>query len=210
MKGKQLFGDLVPNISSDQLDLLERYVDLLLEVNQQVNVISRKNTDRVWEEHLLHSLSIAMVTRFKPGTKVLDVGTGGGLPGIPLAILNPEAEFLLIDSIGKKVRVVREMARNLGLSNVRVEHVRAEDVNDRFDFVVSRAVTALPKFVEWIKGKINRSSQHDLKNGLIYIKGGDFEDELKEVGRPYRLWEISDWFDDPFFETKKVVWIDVA
>jgi 16S rRNA (guanine527-N7)-methyltransferase len=210
MKGKQLIASHFPDLTDHQLDQLENYVALLLETNQRVNLISRKNEARVWEEHILHSLSIAKVVQFESGTRVLDFGTGGGLPGIPLAIVFPEANFTLIDSIGKKTNAVEEMRKALHLDHVTVKHGRVETLNQRFDFAVSRAVTALPTIAQWLRGKLTKGDSHGFSNGLIYIKGGDFGDELTEIGRPSKIWNMQDWFEDPFFETKKVVWIDLA
>lgn len=210
MSDKSIISRHFPAVSSEKLDLFDRFVKALRSHNQHVNLISRKNEERIWEEHILHSLGIAKVIDFRPGTKVLDYGTGGGLPGIPLAILFPEADFLLVDSIGKKVRVVSEIVAELGLKNVRTRHCRVEDLQERFDFAVSRAVTALPRMEEWLRGKINQKSVHPFQNGLIYIKGGDFEEEIEALMKPYQVWEMSAWFDDPFFETKKVAWIDLT
>lgn len=184
-----------------QLDELYRFW------NGQINVVSRQDLENLYERHVLHSLGIAKVIQFKPYTVVLDVGTGGGFPGIPLAILFPEAEFHLVDSIGKKIKVVQEVASALGLSNLRAEQARAEQVTDRYDFVVSRAVTRLAPFVGWVRGKFNRHFNHDLRNGILYLKGGDLADELAELKRPYRLFNLQDYFEEPFFETKKVVYV---
>jgi 16S rRNA (guanine527-N7)-methyltransferase len=178
---------------------------LYLEWNQRINVISRKDMDNFSVHHVLHSLGIARAIEFQAGTRVLDVGTGGGFPGIPLAILFPETEFLLVDSIGKKIKVVNEVAAALGLKNVQTRHARAEEINGRFDFVVSRAVTALPTFVGWVKDKIEPAGKNELPNGILYLKGGDFEEELKQVKMPFQVFELSHWFEEPFFETKKLV-----
>jgi 16S rRNA (guanine527-N7)-methyltransferase len=155
--------------------------------------------------HVLHSLGIARAIQFQAGTRVLDVGTGGGFPGIPLAIFFPETEFLLVDSIGKKIKVVNEVAAALGLKNVQTRHARAEAINGRFDFVVSRAVTALPTFVGWVNDKIKPTGINELPNGILYLKGGDFEDELKQVKMPFQVFEFRLWFGEPFFETKKLI-----
>lgn len=210
MSGIELIAASFPDLDSRQLGLLERYTALLLEANTRVNLISRKDVEHVWTRHLLHALSIARVVSFAPGQQVVDVGTGGGLPGIPLAIAFPETRFLLVDSVGKKIKAVQWMISELGIANAMAKNMRIEESTRKFDFAVSRAVTRLPVMAEWLKGLIQRGHKATLPNGLIYIKGGDFSGELEEIGKPWKVWELSQWFDDPFFETKKVVWIDIA
>nr|WP_221270911.1 16S rRNA (guanine(527)-N(7))-methyltransferase RsmG [Pedobacter sp. AK017] len=175
--------------------------------NAQINVISRKDIDELYERHILHSLGIAKFCTFKPGEKVLDVGTGGGFPGIPLAILFPETYFHLVDSIGKKIKVVTEVASALGLENVKASHLRAEQVTDKFDFIVSRAVTRLIDFYPWIKGKFNKDSKNAIQNGILYLKGGDLTEEIAESGLKAELYPLSAYFKEEFFETKYVVYI---
>lgn len=199
-----------PNITDQKITLLDHYIRLLLETNEVINLISRKDTSHVFVRHLLHSLSIAKVNEFASGQKVLDIGTGGGLPGIPLAIMHPQTQFYLVDSIGKKTAAVKRMSDDLGLENVIVKNERVENLKIKFDFAVSRAVTALPKIATWLDGKIVKGHNATLPNGLIYIKGGDFSEELKEISKPFKIWDIQPWFEDEFFETKKVVWIDLA
>lgn len=174
--------------------------------NQKINVVSRKDIEELYLRHVLHSLGIAKIQWFKPGTEVLDVGTGGGFPGIPLAILFPETHFTLVDSIGKKIRVVEEVVEGLQLKNVRPVHSRVEDLNSQFDFIVSRAVAAMPTFVRWIKGRIKKESAHDRRNGILYLKGGDLMEELKDY-KTVQIFELTDYFEEPFFETKKVVYL---
>lgn len=192
------------NLSQTQIEQFEKLESLYKEWNAQINVVSRKDIDELYVRHVLHSLGIAKVQAFKPGSKILDVGTGGGFPGIPLAILFPETEFLLVDSIGKKIKVVNGVAQEIGLQNLTAEHMRAEKVKGEFDFVVSRAVTAMPDFVKWVKKKTSKKQKHELKNGILYLKGGDLSDELKDFPS-CTLYNLTDYFEEDFFETKKVV-----
>jgi 16S rRNA (guanine527-N7)-methyltransferase len=186
------------------LQQFEKLQFLYEDWNSKINVISRKDIDELYTRHVLHSLGIAKILEFKPGSKIMDVGTGGGFPGIPLAILFPEVDFYLIDVIAKKIRVVNEVAIALGLKNVKAEQKRAELVNQEFDFIVSRAVTNMPDFVSWVNGKIRKNSKHELQNGILYLKGGDLTEELKEYKKAEQF-NLSDFFKDEFFETKKVV-----
>ena len=172
--------------------------------NEKINVISRKDIDALYTKHILHSLGIAKILKFEPGTYVLDVGTGGGFPGIPLAILFPETRFYLIDVIAKKIKVVQAVAEGLELKNVEAEQMRAENVKGDFDFIVSRAVTNMPDFVSWVKTKIKKNNKHELKNGILYLKGGDLTEELKDFPKATE-YSLADFFEDEFFETKKVV-----
>jgi 16S rRNA (guanine527-N7)-methyltransferase len=196
-----------PNLNKIQIEQFDQLFELYQHWNSQINVISRKDIDLLYERHILHSLGIAKVCEFKPGTNVLDVGTGGGFPGIPLAILFPDSQFLLVDSIGKKIKVVNEVSQSIGLKNLKGVHQRAEQVHQNFDFIVSRAVTQLKDFYPWIKGKFNKQSQHDLKNGVLYLKGGDLEEELKASQlKNITLYPLSKYFPEEFFETKFVVY----
>lgn len=175
--------------------------------NAQINVISRKDIDLLYERHILHSLGIAKVISFKPKTHILDVGCGGGFPGIPLAILFPECNFYLVDSIGKKIKVVNEVATALGLNNVRGEHIRAEEVKDKFEFVISRAVTEFSSFYRWMQNKFTKNQFNALPNGILYLKGGDLTDEFKNFQKRVIFYDLKDYFDEEFFETKKVVYM---
>jgi len=196
-----------PSVTPQQLEQFNRLPDLYNFWNNQINVISRKDIDQLYERHVLHSLGIAKVVSFLPGEKVLDVGTGGGFPGIPLAILFPETQFHLVDSIGKKIKVVQEVAKAAGLKNVTAAHQRAEDVNGKFDFVISRAVTRLKEFYPWVKGKFNKQSKNTLPNGILYLKGGDLTQEIAESGLAVQQYHLKDHFDEEFFETKQVVYV---
>ena len=198
-----------PSITEHQQAQFEQLFPLYSEWNEMINVISRKDIDNLMLHHVLHSLAIAKFIEFKPGTEVLDVGTGGGFPGIPLAILFPEVNFHLVDSIGKKIKVVQGVADSLGLKNVTATHGRAEDVEGEFEFVVSRAVTRLLPFFGWVKKKISPNSYHDLKNGLLCLKGGDLMEELKELERKHKVFHLSKHFKEEFFETKKLVHVAV-
>lgn len=195
-----------PNLTPVQIEQFKKLEALYKFWNEQINVISRKDIDKIYIHHVLHSLGIAKVQSFAPNAKVLDIGTGGGFPGIPLAILFPETHFYLVDSIGKKIKVVQEVALALGLTNVKAEHKRAELVEDEFDFIVSRAVTKMDDFVKWTKGKIAKKQRHELKNGILYLKGGDLTEELQNFTNATQ-YNLTDFFEDDFFETKKVVHI---
>ena len=194
------FPDLTDLQKQQFADLQQLYEDW----NSKINVISRKDIDELYIRHVLHSLAIAKVQPFEAGTYVLDVGTGGGFPGIPLAILFPETRFYLIDVILKKINVVAAVAKSLGLQNVKAEQMRAENVKGDFDFIISRAVTNMPDFVNWIKYKIKKTNKHELSNGILYLKGGDLTEELKDFPKATQF-EIANFFENDFFETKKVV-----
>ncbi|RLZ11887.1 16S rRNA (guanine(527)-N(7))-methyltransferase RsmG [Faecalibacter macacae] len=195
-----------PDLTEKQIEQFNKVGDLYKQWNEQINVVSRKDIEEIYTNHILHSLAIAKVMKFEDGSDVLDVGTGGGLPGIPLAILFPNVNFHLVDSIGKKIKVVQGVADGLGLTNVKAEQKRAEQLHDKYDFVVSRAVTAMPRFAEWIRGKFKKDSLNPLPNGLLYLKGGDLSEELKDFPNA-ELHNISDFFEEDFFETKKVVYL---
>lgn len=198
-----------PELTSSQLEKFRQLETLYIEWNSRINVISRKDMEHFYERHVLHSLGIAKVIKFLPGAQVIDVGTGGGFPGIPLAILFPETKFLLVDSIGKKIKVVQEVAQVAGISNVVAIQARAEDVKGKFDFVVSRAVTTLPDFIKWVENKIKKESRNILNNGILYLKGGDLVEELAPVRNKCMVYELSDYFEESFFETKKVVHVSL-
>jgi 16S rRNA (guanine527-N7)-methyltransferase len=203
----ELINKYFPDLTAAQRDKFGQMEELYQFWNARVNVISRQDIDTLYERHVLHSLGIAKVQPFKSGTSVLDVGTGGGFPGIPLAIMFPHAQFHLVDSIGKKIRVVQEIAQALGLDNVRAEQTRAEKLDDSYEFVVSRAVTRMAPFVGWVKKNMSRNSFHELRNGILYLKGGDLKEELSELKEKARVYELSGFFNEEFFETKKVVYV---
>ena len=193
-----------PDLSDNQILQFQKLQGLYEDWNSKINVISRKDIDELYTRHVLHSLGIAKIIDFRPGSKIMDVGTGGGFPGIPLAILFPEVDFYLIDVIAKKIRVVNEVAAGLGLKNVKAEQKRAELVKQEFDFIVSRAVTNMPDFVKWVDDKVAKKQNHELANGILYLKGGDLTEELVAFPKATQ-YNLSDFFSDEFFETKKVV-----
>ncbi|WP_304138974.1 16S rRNA (guanine(527)-N(7))-methyltransferase RsmG [Mesonia mobilis] len=193
-----------PDLTEDQLEKFTKLKDLYKDWNLKINVVSRKDIDEIYLRHALHSLGIAKVQQFQPGSTVMDVGTGGGFPGIPLAILFPETQFHLVDSIGKKIKVVNEVKEGLGLENVKTSNCRVEEIDEQYDFIVSRAVAQMETFVRWVKGKIKKKSNHELKNGILYLKGGDLSEELAKY-ETAKIYNLSDYFEEDFFETKKVV-----
>lgn len=196
-----------PELTDLQKKQFESLYDLYSEWNDKINVISRKDIENLYINHVLHSLGIAKVQTFKAGSSILDVGTGGGFPGIPLAILFPEVKFHLVDSIGKKITVVREVSTAIGLKNVVAEQARAEQLKGEYDFIVSRAVTRIKEFYQWIHRKTKKQSLHERDNGILYLKGGDLDEELNELKKPYQLYNLSDYFKEDFFETKRVVYV---
>jgi 16S rRNA (guanine527-N7)-methyltransferase len=196
-----------PQLTESQKNQYQKLQGLYKEWNDKINVISRKDIDNLYVNHVLHSMGIARAVSFKAGSLILDVGTGGGFPGIPLAILFPEVQFHLVDSIGKKITVVKNVADALGLKNVTAEQVRAEQLKAEYDFIISRAVTRLKEFYSWIHKRIKKKSSHELFNGILYLKGGDLDEELAELKKPYQIFELSDYFKEEFFETKKIVYV---
>lgn len=194
-----------PEITDEQKQQFEKLEQLYTEWNEKINVISRKDMDGLYEKHILHSLGIAKVMPFADGTKVLDIGTGGGFPGIPIAILFPEVSFTLIDSIGKKIKVVEAVSEGLGLKNVTAVHGRAEKLKEKFHFVVSRAVTQMPEFLRWLKGKFEKEQFNEKHNGVLYLKGGDLAEEL--AGLRCEIFQLKNYFEEEFFDTKKVVYL---
>ncbi|NIJ55328.1 16S rRNA (guanine(527)-N(7))-methyltransferase RsmG [Dyadobacter arcticus] len=203
----ELIHKYFPDLTEDQRTKFGQMEDLYQYWNARVNVISRQDIDTLYERHVLHSMGIAKVQPFKSGTSMLDVGTGGGFPGIPLAILFPESQFHLVDSVGKKIRVVKEIANALKLNNVKAEQIRAEKLEGSYEFVISRAVTRINPFVGWVKKNISKNSFHELRNGILYLKGGDLTEELSELTGKSRIYELSNYFEEEFFETKKVVYV---
>ncbi len=201
----QIIRKYFPNITEKQIELFEQLQPVYAEWNAQINVISRKDFSAFYERHVLHSLAIAKFTTFKPGSKILDVGTGGGFPGIPLAIMYPKVQFHLVDSIGKKIKVVNEVSNSLRLMNVKGEQIRAEQLKEKYDFIVSRAVTRLPEFVKWIRKNIASKQKNALPNGIIYLKGGDLTEEIAPFKNNIYVQNLSEYFEEDFFETKKVL-----
>ncbi|MCW3071506.1 MAG: Ribosomal small subunit methyltransferase [Bacteroidetes bacterium] len=199
-----------PNLTVEQQQQFAQLQSLYEHWNAQINVISRKDIDLLYERHVLHSLGIAKAMAFRPKTRIMDVGCGGGFPGIPLAILFPECNFYLVDSIGKKIKVVNEVAQALGLKNVRAEHKRAEEVKDKFEFIISRAVTEFPVFYRWVQSKVSKNQFNALPNGILYLKGGDLSEELKDFQKRVVLYDLKDYFKEEFFETKKVLYMPVS
>jgi 16S rRNA (guanine527-N7)-methyltransferase len=200
----ELIQKYFSSLSDTQKEQFSKLFDLYSDWNAKINVVSRKDIDELYLRHVLHSLGIAKVLQFKDGTNIMDVGTGGGFPGIPLAILYPECHFHLVDSVNKKLKVINAVAEDLGLTNIKTSHKRAEDIDERFDFIVSRAVTAMPSFVGWVKNKVNKKSKNKLKNGILYLKGGDLTEELKDFPKA-TIYNLTDFFEEDFFETKKLV-----
>ena len=196
-----------PKLTERQREQFAALLPLYEDWNAKINVISRKDMDNFYEHHVLHSLAIAKVQPFKTMADILDVGTGGGFPGIPLAIMFPHSNFYLIDSIGKKIKVVSDVAQQLDLKNVRAEQIRAEQVEGDYDFIVSRAVTDLGQFTQWVRGKVSDSHYHTLRNGILYLKGGDLTEELAPFKKKVRTWDISDFYEEEFFDTKKVIYL---
>jgi 16S rRNA (guanine527-N7)-methyltransferase len=202
-----LLQQYFPNLTETQQEQFAQLQGLYEHWNAQINVISRKDIDFLYERHILHSLGIAKVIQFKPNTNVMDVGCGGGFPGIPLAILFPEVNFFLVDSIGKKIKVVNEVSNALGLKNVKAKQSRAEEVKEKFEFVISRAVTEFPLFYRWVQNKISNKQFNNLPNGILYLKGGDLTEELKDFKKRVVIYDLKDYFKEEFFETKKVVYL---
>lgn len=205
----QIIEKYFPNLTEQQKEQFIQLKPLYEEWNAQINVISRKDVNSLYERHILHSLSIAKFITFKKGTKLMDLGCGGGFPGIPLAILFPEVSFTMIDSIGKKIKVVQEIANAIGLENVQAHHMRAEKVNDSFDFVITRAVAPMMDLVKWTRKKYAKEQRHEIENGVIALKGGDLSQELASWGNRKKIVHLSDFFDETFFETKKIIHVPV-
>jgi len=200
----QKYFDLTPT----QKKQFEQLYPLYKDWNNKINVISRKDIDQLYINHVLHSLGIAKIIDFMPTANILDVGTGGGFPGIPLAIMFPQTQFHLVDSVGKKLKVVNSIAHNIGLNNIKTTHERVENIDEKFDFIVSRAVARMPEFVSWVKNKIKKESKHKLKNGILYLKGGDLSQELSNY-KNAQIYPLNNYFSETFFETKKVVYLSI-
>lgn len=203
----QVIEKYFPDLDDQQKEKLQALAPLYQHWNMKVNLVSRKDIEYLKIRHILHSLSIARFFQFSPGAEILDLGTGGGFPGIPLAILFPSVNFHLVDSIGKKIKIVKIIADELELPNVEAYQERGENLNQKFDFITSRSVTNLPRFFAWMKGKIKRKSMNEFPNGIIYLKGGEFEEELKQIPWKHELYSLDKWFEEPFFKTKKLVYL---
>ena len=199
-----------PDLSPTQIKQFEQLYPLYDSWNAKINVISRKDMDAFYERHVLHALAIAKTIEFQAGSEVLDVGTGGGFPGIPLAILFPDVKFHLVDSIGKKIKVVQAVIESLELHNVTAEQKRAEKIKSKYDFIVSRAVTAMPRFLSWTRKRIKKEQNHNWPNGIFYLKGGDLTEEMESIRHDYEIIPISGFFEEPFFDTKKVVYVNLS
>ncbi len=209
MQTAEIIFHYFPELTSLQRSQIHKLEPFYREWNEKINVISRKDIDNLYINHILHSLSLAKVVSFLPNARILDVGTGGGFPGIPLAIMFPETRFDLVDSIGKKITVVKNVATALGLQNVNASQVRAELLREEYDFIVSRAVTRLKEFYYWVNKNVKKQSSHSLHNGILYLKGGELNEEMAELKQTYQLFEISGYFREEFFATKKVVYVPI-
>jgi len=207
VQNASIISHYFPELTQKQIEQFDQVGALYKEWNDKINVISRKDIENIYTNHVLHSLGIAKLINFNPGAEVLDVGTGGGFPGIPLAILFPTTQFHLVDSIGKKITVVNEVSSALGLENIKAEQIRAEQLKGKYDFIVSRAVTRMKEFYGWVNTKVKPNSTHQLDNGILYLKGGDLDEEMNELKRPYSVTSLSDFFKEEFFETKRVVYL---
>ncbi len=208
IKKMELILKYFPDLTETQIQQFEALEGLYKDWNAKINVVSRKDIDDLYLKHVLHSLAIAKVIQFKDQSSILDVGTGGGFPGVPLAILFPNCQFHLVDSINKKLKVINAVCEAIELTNVKTTHSRVEAIDETFDFIVSRAVTAMPEFTKWVKGKIARTQQNELKNGILYLKGGDLTEELKQYTN-VKAFLISDYFEEEFFETKKIIYLPI-
>ena len=208
IKKMELILKYFPDLTDTQIQQFEALEGLYKDWNAKINVVSRKDIDDLYLKHVLHSLAIAKVIQFKDQSSILDVGTGGGFPGVPLAILFPNCQFHLVDSINKKLKVINAVCEVIELTNVKTTHSRVEAIDETFDFIVSRAVTAMPEFTKWVKGKIARTQQNELKNGILYLKGGDLTEELKQYTN-VKAFLLSDYFEEEFFETKKVIYLPI-
>ncbi|WP_339879909.1 16S rRNA (guanine(527)-N(7))-methyltransferase RsmG [uncultured Algoriphagus sp.] len=205
--GTQLIQSYFPDLTETQLAQFEKLQELYEDWNSKINVISRKDMEQFYVHHVLHSLGIVKVMPFEPGSKILDIGTGGGFPGIPLAIMFPETHFHLVDSIGKKITVVKDVVKQLKLTNVEAQQARAEQLIRKYDFVISRAVTRMVNFYPWVKNKIRKEDINEYPNGILYLKGGEVDEEMEELGKSYVVYHLEDYFKEEFFETKKVIYM---